>query len=79
MHLHPCENDPCARACAGLLKEFIADKSFPCVCAKSALSARAFFVVGLHPGASRLARRTPMPCLVFNLHEQFEQLKASGK
>jgi len=40
---------------------------------------RAFFVVGLHPGASRLARRTPMPCLVFNFHEQFEQLKASGK
>lgn len=40
---------------------------------------RAFFVVGLHPGASRLARRMPLPCLVFNFHEQFEALKASGK
>lgn len=40
---------------------------------------RAFFVVGLHPGASRLARRAPMPCMVFNFHDQFESLKASGK
>lgn len=36
----------------------------------------AFFVVGLHPGASRIARRTPLPTLVFNLHEQFEQLRS---
>jgi FPC/CPF motif-containing protein YcgG len=40
---------------------------------------RAYFVVGLHLRASRLARRAPMPCLVFNFHEQFEALKASGK
>jgi FPC/CPF motif-containing protein YcgG len=40
---------------------------------------RAFFVVGLHPRASRLARRAPLPCLVFNFHDQFELLKASGK
>ena len=40
---------------------------------------RAYFVVGMHPGASRLARRSPVPCLVFNFHEQFETLKASGK
>jgi len=40
---------------------------------------RAFFVVGLHPGASRLARRTPVPSLVFNFHQQFEHLKATGK
>ena len=40
---------------------------------------RAFFVVGLHPGASRMARRTPFPCIVFNFHDQFESLKASGK
>jgi FPC/CPF motif-containing protein YcgG len=39
----------------------------------------AFFVVGLHPGASRDARRTVSPTLVFNLHEQFETLRASGK
>lgn len=40
---------------------------------------RAMFVVGLHPHASRLARRADVPMLVFNLHEQFEDLRASGK
>lgn len=40
---------------------------------------RAFFLVGLSPVASRLARRAPMPCLVFNFHNQFESLHASGK
>lgn len=39
----------------------------------------AYFVVGLHPQASRIARRAPLPTLVFNLHEQFEQLRASDK
>jgi uncharacterized protein len=39
----------------------------------------AFFVVGLHPGASRPARRAPLPTLVFNLHDQFEQLRAEGR
>ena len=39
----------------------------------------AFFVVGLHPAASRDARRAAVPTLVFNLHEQFEQLRASGR
>lgn len=43
------------------------------------IGGRAFFVVGLHPTASRLARRAPFPCLVFNFHNQFESLKASGK
>lgn len=38
----------------------------------------AYFVVGLHPRASRDARRAPVPTLVFNLHEQFEALRASG-
>lgn len=38
----------------------------------------AYFIVGLHPRASRDARRTPMPVLVFNLHEQFELLRESG-
>ena len=38
----------------------------------------AFFVVGLHPGASRPARRAAHPTLVFNLHDQFEQLRAEG-
>jgi FPC/CPF motif-containing protein YcgG len=39
----------------------------------------AFFVVGLHPKASRIARRTPLPTLVFNLHEQFEELRGSDR
>ena len=40
---------------------------------------RAFFVVGMHPGASRPARRFPHPVLVFNLRAQFEQLRAEGR
>ncbi len=43
------------------------------------IGGRAFFVVGLHPSASRLSRQAPFPCLVFNFHDQFESLKASGK
>ena len=35
----------------------------------------AFFAVGLHPGASRPARRFACPVIVFNLHDQFEQLR----
>lgn len=38
-----------------------------------------FFVVGLHPAASRVARRAPLPTLVFNLHEQFERLRSDGR
>lgn len=38
----------------------------------------AFFIVGLHPNASRPARRAPRPTLVFNLHDQFERLRADG-
>ena len=38
----------------------------------------AYFVVGLHPKASRDARRAAVPTLVFNLHAQFEELRASG-
>ena len=36
----------------------------------------AFFIVGLHPKASRPARRFERPALVFNLHDQFERLRA---
>ena len=39
----------------------------------------AFFVVGLHPQASRPARRFSSPVLVFNLHAQFERLRAEGR
>ena len=38
-----------------------------------------FFVVGLHPHASRKARRFERPTLVFNLHDQFEKLRADGR
>jgi FPC/CPF motif-containing protein YcgG len=43
------------------------------------LAGTAYFVVGLHPAASRIARRTPLPTLVFNLHEQFEELRQSER
>jgi FPC/CPF motif-containing protein YcgG len=39
----------------------------------------AFFVIGLHPNASRPARRMPRPTLVFNLHDQFERLRKEGR
>ena len=39
----------------------------------------AFFIVGLHPHASRPARRFARPTMVFNLHDQFETLRAEGK
>lgn len=39
----------------------------------------AFFVVGLHPNASRPARRFDRPTMVFNLHDQFERLREIGK
>jgi FPC/CPF motif-containing protein YcgG len=39
----------------------------------------AFYLVGLHPCASRPARRFEHPTLVFNAHNQFEQLRADGR
>lgn len=38
----------------------------------------AFFIVGVHPAASRMTRRFGWPALVFNPHEQFERLRAAG-
>ena len=43
------------------------------------LGGEGFFIVGLHPGASRKARRFEHPVLVFNLHDQFERLRAEGR
>lgn len=40
---------------------------------------RAYFAVGLHPKASRTARRAPYPTIVFNLHDQFERLREEQK
>ncbi len=39
----------------------------------------AFFVVGLHPHASRQARRFATPTLIFNTRAQFDQLRAEGR
>ncbi|MBX9814839.1 MAG: hypothetical protein A4S12_07175 [Proteobacteria bacterium SG_bin5] len=39
----------------------------------------AFFIVGLHPHASRPARRFDRPAMIFNLHDQFERLRAEGR
>ena len=39
----------------------------------------ACFIVGLHPGAGRPARRFEVPALVFNLHDQFERLRDEGR
>jgi len=38
-----------------------------------------FFVVGMHPGSSRLSRRSPMPALVFNPFAQFQRLRREGQ
>ena len=42
------------------------------------LGGRAFYIVGMHPGASRMARRSPYPAIAFNLHWQFEKLREMG-
>lgn len=39
----------------------------------------AFFAVGLHGNSSRPARRFPYPVIVFNLHDQFQRLRAEGR
>lgn len=39
----------------------------------------AYFAVGLHPGASRRARRLAFPAIIFNLHSQFRALRAEGR
>ena len=43
------------------------------------LGGHAFFIVGLHPHASRSARRFGHPVIVFNPHDQFETLRAEGR
>jgi len=40
---------------------------------------RAFYIIGLHPAASRWNRRFAWPTLVFNAHRQFDALKADGR
>ena len=43
------------------------------------LAGHPFFVIGLHPGASRMARCFNSPALVFNSHRQFNRLRADGR
>lgn len=43
------------------------------------LKQEAFFIIGLHPNSSRAGRQFRYPALVFNPHEQFEQLKEMHK
>jgi FPC/CPF motif-containing protein YcgG len=43
------------------------------------LGGEGFFIVGLHPVASRPARRFAAPALVFNLHDQFQRLRMEGR
>jgi hypothetical protein len=42
------------------------------------IGGQAFFVVGMHPAASRISRRMPFPVLAFNPHVQFRRLRANG-
>jgi len=39
---------------------------------------KAFYIVGMHPKSSRIARRAPYCTIVFNLHSQFEKLRELG-
>jgi len=43
------------------------------------LKGEAFFVIGLHPAASRPGRRFKYPAIVFNPHAQFEQLREANQ
>ena len=43
------------------------------------LKGKAFYIVGLHPESSRMARQAPYVTVVFNLHCQFENLREMGK
>ncbi|PNY82885.1 hypothetical protein CVO96_05685 [Deinococcus koreensis] len=40
---------------------------------------RGFFVIGLHPHSSRVARTFAYPALVFNAHRQFQALRDRGR
>lgn len=39
---------------------------------------RSFYLIGMHPHASRPARRLARPAVAFNLHAQFERLRGRG-
>lgn len=43
------------------------------------LKEEAYFIIGMHPGSTRPARRFKWPALVFNPHAQFEKLRNENK
>lgn len=43
------------------------------------LKEEAFFIIGLSPGSSRDSRRFRYPAIVFNPHEQFEELRSLNR
>lgn len=43
------------------------------------VGAAAWYVVGLHPGASRMSRQFDVPTLIFNRHAQFTALREQGR
>lgn len=43
------------------------------------LCEQAFYVVGMHPNSSRIARQAPRPAIAFNLHQQFDWLREKGR
>lgn len=43
------------------------------------IGGRAWYVIGLHPRASRKARRLNMVALIFNPHAQFQELRSRGR
>ncbi|HEX8426855.1 guanitoxin biosynthesis heme-dependent pre-guanitoxin N-hydroxylase GntA [Hymenobacter sp.] len=61
----------------GYDRRVVADPSSPNF--SFSLKEEAFFVIGLHPGSSRPARRFTYPTLVFNAHAQFEQIRLNGR
>ncbi|MUP44708.1 YqcI/YcgG family protein [Gramella sp. BOM4] len=42
------------------------------------IGGKAFYIVGMHPEASRKARQSPYFSIAFNLHWQFEKLREMG-
>lgn len=61
----------------GYDKRVVADPASPDF--SFSLKEEAFFIIGLHPGSSRLARQFRHPTLVFNAHAQFEQIRANSR
>jgi FPC/CPF motif-containing protein YcgG len=43
------------------------------------LHGTSFYLVGMHPAASRFARKSPYTMIVFNLHDQFEKLREMNR